>query len=585
MRQPWPSSTAVGQEATEFRGTPKPFTTPHHRAGLFRWTGCSGNPNQAILLCQIFALHKKARYMSSLLGDEKPQNSWEDSFKAFLNPRVIAMLFLGFSAGLPLYLVFSTLSVWLAEAGTPRSEVTFFSWAALGYGFKYVWAPIIDKMPLPIVTALMGQRRAWLLVSQIAVMAALCFMATTDPAQNLVMMAVGSVVLGFSSATQDIVIDAYRIEAARPEIQGIMSSSYIAGYRIGMMVAGAGALELAGWIDVIDGYDYQAWKITYFAMAATMIIGVATTFIISEPSRPGATSLSLRSRRDYLQFLGMFVIAASVFAFIIFAGGPIVAELKKYIVAIGINELLAGFLSTSFQFVIAIASAILSARLLVKFQFVPHAMLQETYISPVTEFFARYGKLAIYMMILISTYRIADIVMGVIANFFYTQIGYEKQEIGRIAKLFGIWMTIFGSFAGGLFCMRWGIIKVLFLGGLLAAASNLLFAVLALADHNLWFLAAVISADNLAGGIATAAFVAYLSSLVNQSFTATQYALFSSIMLLVPKLIAGYSGSMVDNVGYPIFFIGTAVIGIIPLILILYIARQNMLMAKAQPQG
>ena len=212
--------------------------------------------------------------------------SWLETAKAFKHPRVITMLFLGFSAGIPILLIFSSLGLWLREAGVSKSSVTFFSWAALGYSFKFVWAPLVDKLPIPALTKILGRRRSWMLLSQIAIIGAILWMAQTDPTnpESLTMMALAAVLLGFSSATQDVVIDAYRIESADSNLQTLMSSTYIAGYRIGMLVAGAGALYLASYFGSDKGsYNYQAWQYSYSLMAGVMLIGVGTTLLIKEP--------------------------------------------------------------------------------------------------------------------------------------------------------------------------------------------------------------------------------------------------------------------------------------------------------------
>ena len=202
-----------------------------------------------------------------------------------LHPRVITMLFLGFSAGIPILLIFSSLSLWLGEAGVERKAVTFFSWAALGYSFKFIWAPLVDQLPIPWLTARLGRRRSWMLLSQFAVVVAILVMASVDPASAvdaLTVMAFGAVLLGFSSATQDIVIDAYRIESAPVDLQAMMSSTYIAGYRIGMVVAGAGALFLADALGSTKGaYSYGAWQMTYGLMSLTMLVGIVTTLTIN----------------------------------------------------------------------------------------------------------------------------------------------------------------------------------------------------------------------------------------------------------------------------------------------------------------
>ena len=212
---------------------------------------------------------------------------WKAAFTAFLDRRALIMLFLGFSAGIPILLIFSSLSLWLGEAGIEKSAVTFFSWAALGYSFKFVWAPLIDELPVPFLTKTLGRRRAWLLIAQILIIGAISIMAFSDPSlgqAHLYQMAVGAVLLGFSAATQDIVIDAYRIELAETQMQTILASTYNAGYRIGMIVAGAGALFLAAYLGTAKGnYIYDAWKYTYLAMAGVMVVGVITTLIVREP--------------------------------------------------------------------------------------------------------------------------------------------------------------------------------------------------------------------------------------------------------------------------------------------------------------
>ena len=512
--------------------------------------------------------------MSTFLDTGEKTRSWGDAARAFMHPRVIAMLFLGFSAGVPILLIFSTLSVWLREADVARSTIGFFSWAALGYGFKVIWAPLVDKLPLPVLSNLLGRRRSWLLFSQILIMSAMCTMAFNDPVVGLGAVAAGAVMLGFSSATQDIVIDAYRIESATKELQGLMSATYVAGYRIGMVVAGAGALEMAGMLDVVDGYDYGAWQTTYLAMAGVMLIGVATTFFINEPEKKGESE-HLQTVGDYVRFVGLFVIAASAFVAIFMLSSDATKSAKAVLVDGGMIKQLAGFMVETLRLFIALLAAYLAARILIKNKIVSGEMVRATYIAPFADFFQRYGRVALIILALVATYRISDIVMGIMANVFYVDLGFEKQEIGRISKFFGLMMTIAGGFLGGLLTVRYGIMKTLFVGGLLSAATNILFAVMAGMGADVYMLMAVISADNISAGIAMAAFIAYLSSLTSSAFTATQYALFSSMMLLLPKIIAGYSGMVVEAVDYAPFFIGTAVIGIIPLALIWWLAAHG----------
>ncbi|OOZ37411.1 AmpG family muropeptide MFS transporter [Solemya velesiana gill symbiont] len=501
--------------------------------------------------------------------------SWGGTLKAYGHPRVVTMLFLGFSAGLPLLLIFSTLSLWLRDAEVSRTTVTYFSWAALGYSFKFIWAPIIDKMPLPVLSALIGRRRAWLLAAQLMVIAAITWMAFTDPSSNLTAMALGAVLLGFSGATQDIVIDAYRIESADQRLQTLMSSSYIAGYRIGMLVAGAGALKLASYFGADGGYDYQAWQWAYLCMAAAMGVGVLTTLVIREPAGEPEPSRYFNSLDHYLRFLVLFLMAVTVFVGLFVHLGEQGEEIKRALSGlVMINSLLTGFLVESLRLLLALAGAYYVARLAVRLGIGNRDMLRETYVAPLTNFFRRYGKAALLILVLIGVYRISDIVLGVISNVFYQDLGFSKDQIADITKTFGLIMTIVGGFLGGALALRYGVMRILMLGALLSAGTNLLFLLLSQAGADLYLLILVITADNLSAGLASAAFVAYLSGLTHISFTAFQYAMFSSLMTLFPKLLGGYSGSIVDAVGYDTFFVITTLLGL-PVIYLVYRARSS----------
>lgn len=498
---------------------------------------------------------------------------WDTAIAAFLCPRVITMLFLGFSAGLPYLLIFGTLSVWLIEAEVERATVTFFSWAALSYSFKFVWAPLVDKIPLLLLTVRLGRRRAWILTSQMAIILSILLMATTDPQTNLVLMAAAACALGFSAATQDIVIDAYRIESAGMELQAMMSSAYIAGYRIGMLVAGAGTLYLAGMIGGEDAYARSAWFWAYTGMAVAMGIGVVTTLVIAEPeaSRPRHSAFDDRSAQ--VRFLAVFLCAAAVFVAAFVLTNDLGRAAKALLTArLGLAEHLGGFLVETARLAVAVALAASVTWGLAVAGAVPRAVVREGYIEPCADFFRRYGKLAVLILALVGCYRVADIVMGVVANVFYFEIGFDKTEIATYSKTYGLFAIIAGGFLGGLLALRFGVVRILFLGALLAAATNVLFAYLATQGPDTTLLMAVIIADNISGGLASAAFVAYLSSLTSISFTAMQYAIFTSLMTLFPKILAGYSGTMVDNLGYEWFFIVTAVLGMPVLILVAWVA-------------
>ena len=723
------------------------------------------------------------------------RSSWASAFKAFLDRRALIMLFLGFSAGVPILLIFSSLSLWLGEAGIDKSAVTFFSWAALGYSFKFIWAPLVDELPVPYLTKKLGRRRAWLFIAQCMIICAICIMAFTNPALkqpinyilsfaglhipihienwSIVQMAMGAVLLGFSGATQDIVIDAYRIELAETEMQTILASTYNAGYRIGMITAGAGALFLAAYLGTAKGnYIYEAWQYTYLAMAGVMLVGIITTLSIREPQVDRI--YKEYKRTDYYRLILVFI--SAVLSFIIYYVYS--ADLFDAIQAsLNIKDSFLKFIFEAIRFISAGALAVLVAFLLVKKGVVNQQMAYETWVSPIADFFKRYGaKLALVLLLLIGFYRISDIIAGVISNVFYQDLNFSKEQIAEAVKVYGVVFTLMGGFLGGLLAQRMNIMKLMFVGAILASSTNLIFIglvksgqplsdvqvqigsktyqvapdevgyfklnvdrevllqsnqvevttqfkddsaskfstvlpylkqstqaqilllpitpnqqlstadlkqsvvvkgqlngvdlakinkdqsiefvldqkkypakvddqggfsaaingeALAKAKHkqltlsvtdpvlkgaaeklalnyqvtnqtqqdkisidvqpltavafdaagpveiqgkvikaysSLWLYFAIIL-DNLASGFAGAAFIAFLSSLTSVSFTAVQYAIFSSLMTLTPKILGGYSGTIVTNIGYPKFFFMTTLIGIPILILVVWVAR------------
>jgi len=429
--------------------------------------------------------------------------AWLRALAVYREPPVVRMLFLGFSAGLPLLLVFGTLSFWLREAGIDRTTIGFVSWVALAYAFKWAWAPLVDRLPLPWLTARLGRRRSWLVASQLAVAAGLVGMAVTDPALNLRWLVGFALLTAFASATQDIALDAYRIESAAVEKQAALAAAYQTGYRLAMIWAGAGALAIAARFDPSEAeYHFAPWTIAYLAMAASMVVGLVATLVAPEPA--GIAPAAPR-QGTALQRLG--------------------------------------------------------------------AWLHGAVVSPFADFIRRYRWQAVLLLALIATYRMSDVVMGVMANPFYRDMGFTKDEVAAVSKVYGVVMTLAGAFVGGLLSLRFGVLRTLLAGAVLSAATNLLFAWLALRGHDLTFLIFAVSADNLSAGIASSAFVAYLSGLTNVAYSATQYALFSSVMLLLPKYIAGWSGWAVDSFGYVSFFIGTALLGAPVLALVWLVSR------------
>jgi PAT family beta-lactamase induction signal transducer AmpG len=408
------------------------------------------------------------------------------------------MLCLGFSAGLPLLLVLGTLSFRLREAGIDRSTIGFLSWVGLAYGFKWVWSPLVDRLPLPVLTRWLGRRRSWLLLAQLTVVAGLVGMALLDPQVALEPVVWCALVVAFGSATQDIALDAFRIESADAQHQAALAATYQTGYRLAMIWAGAGVLWVAARAAGADetAYLHKAWQTAYLVMAASMSLGVLTVLLSPEPTQRDMPPA--RNAREWLQ------------------------------------------------------SAL---------------------IEPFAEFIRRYRWQAAIILGLIAVYRISDVVMGIMANPFYVDMGYTKDEVAAVTKVFGVIMTLLGAFIGGVLSMRLGVMRILMLGAVLSAITNVLFAWLATRGHDLTALVWVISADNLASGIASAAFIAYLSSLTNVNYSATQYALFSSMMLLAPKWLAGFSGVYVDSHGYEAFFTSTALLGA-PVLLLVWLASR-----------
>ena len=456
-------------------------------------------------------------------GSQNTIHSWREAVSVYLRPRVITMLFLGFAAGLPFLLVFSTLSAWLKTAGISLSVIGFFGWVGITYSIKVFWAPVVDRLPLPVLDKLLGRRRSWMLLAQIGIMTGLIGMAGIDPTQNISAIALFALLVAFSSATQDVALDAYRIEAVAKEIQGAMAAMYIGGYRLGLLVAGAGALYLA---------NFTNWSLTYIMMACLMLVGVVTVLLIQEPE----TSINGNTRQREQR---------------------VVDFLKN-------NAHLPDVLRQ------------------------PMAWFIGAVVCPFTDFFQRNGALALLILLFISVYRISDITMGVMANPFYLDMGFSLTEIANITKIFGFFMTIFGAALGGILVVRFGIMRPLLLGAIMVALTNLLFALLAGMEPNLIMLAVVISADNLSGGLATSAFIAYLSSLTNVAYTATQYALFSSLMTLVPKFLSGFSGLIVDATSYVFFFVYASIVGIPAILLVLYLIRKGDMPVKqatAVPAG
>ena len=446
---------------------------------------------------------------------------WREALATYRHPRVVQLLFLGFSAGLPFLLVFSTLSAWLREFGISRTAIGFVSWIGITYSFKFVWSPVVDRVPLPLLTRWLGRRRAWMLLAQTGIAGGLLAMAFCDPRTDLWWMVAFALLVAFSSATQDIALDAFRIEATDASLQGATAATYQLGYRIAVLAAGAGALYIA---------EFVSWTAAYQTMAALGLVGILTTLVISEPERQTAADTrelegKVANLAGRLGHLPDWVRRALVFVY-----GAIVC--------------------------------------------------------PFVDFCARYGWTAVVLLLFIGLFRLSDIAMGVMANPFYIDLGFTKDQIANVSKIYGFVMSILGALLGGALVFRTGAARLLMPAVFLIAASNLTFAWLAwVGQPDTLILTIAISIDNLVSGMAGSIFIAFLSGLTNTAYTATQYALFTSIMTLPGKLLGGSSGWVVDRLqdefsathkfgGYAIFFVYTALLGIPAFVLALVVRRR-----------
>lgn len=425
---------------------------------------------------------------------DKHARGWLAAARVYADRRLLAIFLMGFTSGLPLLLGFSTLSYWLSTAGVDRTTIGLFAAVATPYAIKFAWAPLLDHLRPPPPLGALGRRRGWILSIQVLLAGGILWLGTSDPLGAPGLMALAALTVAFLSASQDIVIDAYRIEVLDAEEQGAGAAATQAGYRFGMLAAGAGALALS---------DFIAWFWVYAVMAALIGIGALGVLIGPEPAPPAAPPEAAAPdapRRAHLA-----------------------------------------------------------------------AWLRRAVIDPFADFLGRPGWLAILLFVLL--YKYGDAVAGTMANPFYNELGFTGVEIGSVTKLFGVAATLAGIFLGGVLVARWGVIRALVVGGLLQAATNLLFAWLALLGPKLSALALVVGVDNLTGGLGSAAFVAYLSGLCSRAFTATQFALLTSMMAFGRTLLSTGSGWLADQLGWAGFFIVTMGLAVPGLLLLWWLAR------------
>jgi PAT family beta-lactamase induction signal transducer AmpG len=434
---------------------------------------------------------------------------WRQALSIYAEPRVRGMLFLGYSSGLPFALVLTTLAARLREAGIDRSTIGYFAWVGFAYSLKFFWSPFVDRLQLPLLGRL-GRRRSWMLFSQCGVIVGLLLMAFADPAVSPAHMALLAVGTAFFAATQDIAVDAYRIEAVAADKQAAMAAAYQTGYSLALICTGAGALTLAADL---------GWTVAYCVMASLVLVGIGTVFLIAEPAAHMDRATLAREQR-VMQFL---------------EGSRHWPERLRQTVAWLIGAV----------------------------------------VCPFMDFFARNGwRTALPILALLVTYRLNYMSMGVMANPFYLDMGFTLKQIAVVSKLYGVVMTLVGGLLAGVLVVQLGIMRTMLVGLALLTAANLFYSYIADIHPDVGWFAAAVSLDNVANGIAGTSFIAYMSSLTNSAYTATQYALFGTLWSFPAKGLAGFSGKIVDALGYRTFFFYTALIGLPAILLVVWMLRR-----------
>jgi PAT family beta-lactamase induction signal transducer AmpG len=421
-------------------------------------------------------------------------NAWLDSLRVYREPRMLAVLFMGFSSGLPLPLTFGTLSFWLAETGISRTSIGLFALIGISYSFKFLWSPFIDRLPLPWISRRFGRRRGWALSLQVLLALAILALGFTDPRTDPFLVALCAVIVAFLSASQDIVIDAYRIELLKPEEQGAGAAATQWGYRFGMIASSAGALFVA---------EFGGWTIAFAIMAALMGVGMLTVWLTPEPTHSAAAL-----------------------------------------------EPMPG--NTAAERVVA--------------------WVQRAVIAPFADFMTRPGWVAILVFVVL--YKFGDALAGVMANPFYVAMGFTKLEVASISKVFGVAATLAGLAAGGIIVYRLGLYQALLACGVLQAISNLMYALQSVVGHDVAMLTVTIGIENFTGGMGSAAFVAYLSSLCNVAFTATQYALLSSLATVGRTTLSASGGWLSDQLDWVVFFTLTTLAAVPGILMVLWLMRK-----------
>ena len=462
--------------------------------------------------------------MSQAEGSPARAHGTRAAIASYLQPRSATMLVLGASCGLPLLTIANVLSLWLTDNSVSMTDIGLFAYTLLPYSFKFVWAPILDQVRLPLLHRLLGKRRSWMLVAQLGILVAFIGLWFSDPHTQLTQVAMFALLLGFSGASQDISVDAWRIEIAPAEEQGTMLGAYQLGYRLTALATAALAPYIA---------QLVSWHASLVFLGCLVFLGMAAALLAARPPERDASD-EVRAAESRLHLFGKFGAAIGWFY------GAVIA--------------------------------------------------------PFVDFFRTHRWTGLLILAMVGAYRLPDFIMGTVARPMYRQ-SFSLVEIGTMSGLIGVWVTIAGALIGGFVVFRFGIIRALLIGLIAVILGNLCYAVLAASGHNIVMFAVAIGVENIAAGFAGTALLAYMSSLTNKAFTATQYALFSSFYALPGKVLGGLSGFLVDwfaahrhafdtgvpalaalsdkVVGFVPFFVTTALAGLPALVLFLLVARHQ----------
>ena len=564
--------------------------------------------------------------MTASAETPKKKHSLMDTVRSLREPRVAQMFALGFSSGLPFLLTGATFGYWLRDEGTTLTAIGFLSWVGLAYTFKFLWAPVVDRMPAPLLSAF-GQRRGWGMLMMLTIAAALVGMAIVGPhgPGGLATIGLLALVVALGSATQDTALDAWRIESARdPEELGVLTSSFTLGFRVALLITDAVILILA---------QHLGWSLSYVLMAVLMGVGLFTALQTPEPARveptpaqrqeTAAAEITVVPQRR-LMIGGVLFLLSAVAMYVLcsgdfFAGQTDLAHPSLFGIVFAAALFVAGVCCFARQafigwaigaaaVIIIIAIAFWSALMSVDVIHAPHIFypvagafiaaaliappkIYNAVVGPFIQFFHAHGPLAAVMLLMISLYRLPEFVIGPVAGPFYHDLGLSKDTVGAVRGTIGLIASFVGIAVGGVCVLRLGYLRSLIVGAVLQGLGVAGYALLGFYGANLTLFASVMSWDNFCYAFAGVALVTYMSSLTSAGFTATQYALMSSMFTAVGKVLKGFSGAVVDGLSqshtlmqsYSIFYIGAGAICLPALALCLYLAARNRTPADPTP--